>query len=138
MAVAFFMRGPIALWWYNTLNPWYIKNIFTRIFSKAFMTNFDGSWRKVLTCMVMDTFILQWTTTPVYVFVVNMLENSFDFSKAMDGWSRKVMASMFASFKFLPFYKICVYSMPMIFRPVVAYALAVVWSIIFSYICHNY
>lgn len=134
MAVAFCMRGPIALWWYNTLNPWYIRNIFTRIFSKAFMTNFDGTWRKVISCMIMDTFILQWTTTPIYVFVVNMLETGGDLSKSYESWSRKVMASMIASFKFLPFYKTCVYSMPMIFRPLVAYFLAVVWSVIMSYI----
>ena len=79
--------------------------------------------------MLMDTFVLQWTTTPLYVLIVNLLEG-----KGLEGWSTKVYAMMFASFKFLPFYKTAVYSVALIFRPLVAYIMAVFWGVILSYI----
>ena len=117
------MRGPIAHWWYHTLNPWYIKNIFKRIFSKAFMKNFDGSTKKILTCMLVDTFVWKWFTTAFFIFVLDLLESNLSFNYACEGWKRKYLPAMFASFKFYPFYKVIVYSLPLIYRPVAAYFL---------------
>jgi len=94
----------------------------------------DFSKRKIFLSMLMDVFVLQWFTTPVYLFIVDMLESYGNIIYSFNEIKRKLLPAMFASWKFLPIYKIIVYSLPLFIRPTIAYMLAVVWAAIMSFV----
>ena len=73
----------------------------------------------------------------MYVFIVDMLETNGDFFKVMQTYAKKIMRIMIASFYFYPWYKVLVYNMPFLLRPLIAYLFAGFYAVALSRIQHN-
>ena len=119
------------------MNPWYLTRVIPKIFP-AWTLNFTDA-KKAFTSMLVDVFVAAWPRLTAVIFVTGMYTTGGDLRASVDKVRTQFMPAYLAGLKFFPVTKLVLYGfVPILFRGIAGNLVTTIWSVIFSWVVHNY
>ena len=129
------IRCPMALYVYRLMQPFYIKYVIPKLFPQ-FTKNFTHL-KRTFVSVVVDTYILKFLNTAIYMGGTNLIETNFDWESTKKLFRETYWTQMKVTFVYYTPYKIILYGwVPLYLRNIFAHIMSITWGIIFSFMQH--